>query len=136
MENKNDYQDNESLITFGDEGQTLRKDDPRTKEFINRKKKEVVNQSIFEGINLSNKRGESEDYEDYRNRLKINKQLNKIYKQLGRDKCWELYPNGFKSVLDTIQEQSKTPPLTATMTTEDGKTIPVTIKNTEDATTV
>ena len=82
---KNDYQDNESLITFGDEGQTLRKDDPRTKEFINRKKKVVENRSIFEGINLSDKREESEDYEDYRNRLKINKQLNKIYKQLGRD---------------------------------------------------
>ena len=133
---KNDYQDNETLITFGDEGQTLRKDDPRTKEYIDRKKKEIVNRSIFEGINLSNKREESENYEDYRNRLKINKQLNKIYQKLGRDKCWEQYPNGFKSVIDAIQEQSQNPPLTATMTTEDGKSIPVTIKNTEDAPTV
>jgi|TARA_R110000782_G_scaffold157731_1_gene249977 hypothetical protein len=133
---KNDYQDNETLITFGDEGQTLRKDDPRTKEYIDRKKKEIENRSIFEGINLSNKREESENYEDYRNRLKINKQLNKIYQKLGRDKCWEQYPNGFKSVIDAIQEQSQNPPLTATMTTEDGKSIPVTIKNTEDAPTV
>ena len=132
---KNDYQDNETLITFGDEGQTLRKDDPRTKEYIDRKKKEIENRSIFEGINLSNKREESENYEDYRDRLKINKQLNKIYKKLGRDQCWEQYPNGFKSVIDAIQEQSKNPPMTATMTTEDGKEIPVTIKNTEDAPT-
>lgn len=136
MANKNDYQDNESLITFGDEGQTLRKDDPRTKEYVDRKKKEIENRSIFDGINLSDKREEGENYEDYRNRRKINKQLYKIYQKLGRDKCWEQYPNGFKSVIDAIQEQSKTPPLTATMTTEDGKTIPVNIKNTEDATTV
>ena len=62
--------------------------------------------------------------------------IDKIYKNLGRDKCWEQYPNGFKSVIDAIQEQSKNPPLTATMTTEDGKEIPVTIKNEEDAPTV
>jgi len=133
---KNDYQDNGTLITFGDEGQTLRKDDPRTKEYVDRKKKEMENRSIFEGINLSDKREDDENYNDYRDRLKINKQLYKIYKQLGRDKCWEQYPNGFKSVIDAIQEHSNTPPLTTTMTTEDGKTIPVTIKNTEDAPTV
>jgi len=133
---KKDYQDNGTLITFGDEGQTLRKDDPRTKEYIDRKRKEVENRSMFEGINLSDKRADDENYEDYRNRLKINKQLYKIYKNLGRDKCWEQYPNGFKSVIDAIQEQSKNPPLTATMTTEDGKEVPVTIKNEKDATTV
>jgi len=133
---KNDYQDNETLITFGEEGQTLRKDDPRTKEYVERKKKEIENRSMFEGINLSDKREETESYEDYKDRLKINKQLYKIYKQLGRDKCWELYPNGFKSVIDTIKEQSKNPPMTATMTTEDGKQIPVTIKNKEDASAV
>jgi len=133
---KNDYQDNGTLITFGDEGQTLRKDDPRTKEYVDRKKKEIENRSMFEGINLSDKRADDENYEDYRNRLKINKQLYKIYKKLGRDKCWEQYPNGFKSVIDAIQEQSKNPPLTATMTTEDGKEIPVTIKNEKDAPTV
>ncbi len=133
---KNDYQDNGTLITFGDEGQTLRKDDPRTKEYVDRKKKEIENRSIFEGINLSDKREDDENYNDYRDRLKINKQLYKIYKKLGRDKCWEQYPNGFKSVIDAIQEQSKNPPLTATMTTEDGKEIPVTIKNEKDAPTV
>ena len=133
---KNDYQDNETLITFGEEGQTLRKDDPRTKEYVERKKKEIENRSMFEGINLSDKREETESYEDYRDRLKINKQLYKIYKQLGRDKCWELYPNGFKSVIDVVKEQSKNPPMTATMTTEDGKQIPVTIKNKEDASAV
>jgi len=114
----------------------LRKDDPRTKEYVERKKKEIENRSMFEGINLSDKREETESYEDYKDRLKINKQLYKIYKQLGRDKCWELYPNGFKSVIDTIKEQSKNPPMTATMTTEDGKQIPVTIKNKEDASAV
>jgi hypothetical protein len=133
---KNDYQDNETLITFGDEGQTLRKDDPRTKEYVERKKKEIENRSMFEGINLSDKREENESYEDYKDRLKINKQLYKIYKQLGRDKCWEMYPNGFKSAIDFAKEQSKNPPMTATMTTEDGKQIPVTIKNEEDAPTI
>ena len=68
--------------------------------------------------------------------MKINKQLYKIYKNLGRDKCWEQYPNGLKSVIDTIQQQSKNPPLTATMTTADGKEVPVTIKNEKYATTV
>ena len=48
---KKDYQDNGTLITFGDEGQTLRKDDPRTKEYVDRKRKEVENRSMFEGIN-------------------------------------------------------------------------------------
>jgi hypothetical protein len=133
---KKDYQDNGTLITFGDEGQTLRKDDPRTKEYVDRKKKEIQTRSIFEDINLSNKREDDENYEDYKDRLKINKQLYKIYRKLGRDKCWEQYPNGFKSVIDAIKEQSKNQPMTATMTTEDGKEIPVTIKNTEDASTI
>ena len=70
---KNDYQDNETLITFGDEGQTLRKDDPRTKEYVDRKKEEFENVSIFEGVNLNNKREDSETYEDYKSRLKLNK---------------------------------------------------------------
>lgn len=132
---KNDYQNSETLITFGDEGQTLRKDDPRTKEYVSRKNNEIQNRSMFEGMNLSNKRDKDENYEDYRDRLKINKQLNKVYKKLGRDKCWEQYPNGFKSVIDAIKEQTKNPPLTATAMV-DGKEIPVTIKNTEDAPTV
>ena len=139
MANKNDYQDNGTLITFGDEGQTLRKDDPRTKEYVNRKREELENVSIFEGVNLNNKREDSETYEDYKSRLKLNKTFMKIYKKFGREKSWELYPAGFKAAAESALEdykKSQQPQFTATMKTEDGKEIPVTIKDPEDATTV
>ena len=68
-----DNKKDETLITFGEEGQTLRKDDPRTKEYVDRKKKEIEERSIFEGINLDNKREESESYDEYKDRMKLNK---------------------------------------------------------------
>ena len=130
--NKKDYQENfETLVTFGEEGQTLRKDDPRTKEYVDRKKKEWNERSLFEGINLSNKRAEDESYEDYKSRLKLNKSLEKLYKRLGRQQCLELYPAGFKSAIDQVKASQKQE-LVATMTTEDGKTIPVEIVNKEE----
>ena len=112
--NKKDYQENvESLIDFS--------------ELTNKEE----NVSLFEGINLSNKRAEDESYEDYKDRLKINKSLEKLYKRLGRQQCLELYPAGFKSAIDQVKASQKQE-LVATMTTEDGKTIPVEIVNKEE----
>ena len=45
-------------------------------------------------VNLSNARSENESYEDYRNRLKTNKQILKTYFTLGREGFRELFPNG------------------------------------------
>ena len=65
-----DYEENvDTLVTFGEEGHTMRKDDPRTKEAIKKnnkiledKRKEMIANdevSVFEGINLYSKRGEA-----------------------------------------------------------------------------
>lgn len=132
--NKQDYQENiDTLITFGEKGLTARKDDPRTKEFVEKKKKEIEERSIFEGINLRGAREENETFDEYKDRQKMNKVLLKMYKDFGKEKCWEMYPNGFKSAMDQAKEsveKANQPQFTAT--TSDGKQIPVTIKNDND----
>ena len=45
-------------------------------------------------VNLSNARSENESYEDYRNRLKTNKQILKTYFTMGREAFREMFPNG------------------------------------------
>ena len=45
-------------------------------------------------INLSNARSENESYEDYRNRLKTNKQILKTYFTMGREAFREMFPQG------------------------------------------
>ena len=128
-----DYNENvDTLVTFGDEGLTLRKDDPNTKEFVNRKKQEIQdteNRSIFEGINLSNKRGDKESYIEYKDRIKLNNTLLKVYKHNGREKSWEMFPDGFASAVDVAKEAAPKPKMTATI---DGKEIPVIINNDKD----
>jgi len=52
-------------------------------------------------INLSNARSENESYEDYRNRLKTNKQILKTYFTYGREAFREMFPNG---VADAMQQ--------------------------------
>ena len=51
--------------------------------------------------NLSNARSENESYEDYRARLKRNKDILKTYFTMGRDAFREMFPNG---VADAMQE--------------------------------
>jgi len=133
--NKQDYQEDvESLVTFGEEGQTFKKDDPRTKEYVS-KKNNTPYRSIFDGLDMSNKRNEGEDYEDYKIRRKINNNFLKMYKQLGKIKVNELYPMGFKYALDQFTESQKnnTPSkeMSAKIVNDDGteSIIPVTIKN-------
>ena len=73
------------MITFGEEGLTARKDDPRTKEFIEKKEKEIDERSIFEGVNLRGAREENETFEEYKDRQKMNKVLLKMYYNFGKE---------------------------------------------------
>lgn len=48
----------------------------------------------FEGLNLSNARSEDESYEEYRKRLKMVKEIMKLYNTVGLDAFKEMFPNG------------------------------------------
>ena len=108
--NKKDYQENvDTLITFGDEGLTMRKDDPATQKFKVENKKKVHKEfakgiadgeiSLFAGIDISGKRLEDEDYDVYKERQKTVKNLTKMYKKLGREECILQFPMGFAYAL-------------------------------------
>ena len=60
-------------------------------------------------INLSNARSENESYEDYRIRLKTNKQILKTYFTYGREAFREMFPGGVASAMQQAQEQADTP---------------------------
>ena len=143
----------DTLVTFGEEAYTMRKDDPRTKEAI-KKSKELKEEklakwiksgelSMFEGLNMSNVREEDESFEDYKARLKMNKGLDKIYRQLGSEECKKQFPMGFKyAIIQDIENTNKKnegkvgalkkgQQLAAVMTDTDGNVldIPVEINN-------
>ena len=70
-------ENNDTLITFGEEALTMRKDDPRTQENKekmlkqmeeNREKYEEAQENPFIGVNLSNKRDEGETFDEYKSR--------------------------------------------------------------------
>jgi len=156
MSKKKYKENNDTLVTFGEEAYTMRKDDPRTKEAI-KKSKELKEEklakwiksgelSMFEGLNMSNVREEDESFEDYKARLKMNKGLDKIYRQLGPEECKKQFPMGFKyAIIQDIkntnknnEEKIQTPinlkkgqELTAIVKDEDGNVldIPVEINN-------
>ncbi len=156
MSKKKYKENNDTLVTFGEEAYTMRKDDPRTKEAI-KKSKELKEEklakwiksgelSMFEGLNMSNVREEDESFEDYKARLKMNKGLDKIYRQLGPEECKKQFPMGFKyAIIQDIKNTNKnndekiqTPinlkkgqELTAIVKDEDGNVldIPVEINN-------
>ena len=134
---KNKYIENhDTLVTFGEEAYTMRKDDPRTEEALKKSKKlkeETINKAIlsgkismFEGLDRSNARGENESYEDYKARQKMNKNIDKIYKTLGPEECKKQYPMGFKyaiiNEINSINKKNSEPQMTATITNEDGTT--------------
>ena len=66
--------------------------------------KELDNYSAFNNINLSNARSEDESYEDYKKRLKQNKQIIDLYFTVGRDNFKEMFPNGVQEALKASQE--------------------------------
>jgi tagatose-1,6-bisphosphate aldolase len=151
-----DYEENiDTLITFGEGGYTMRKDDPRTKEAIKKnnkiledKRKEMIANdvvSVFEGINLYSKREDGEDYGEYKQRMKLIKNLQKIYKNLGREECKLQYPQGFAYAinqaisgdLEKLKDKEgfkdkDSNPLKMVVTDQDGKILDVDIKINND----
>tara|TARA_B110000495_G_scaffold90069_1_gene77784 strand:+ start:45 stop:443 length:399 start_codon:yes stop_codon:yes gene_type:complete len=120
---KKEYKENnDTLVTFGEEAYTMRKDDPRIKEAIIKSKelkeakmKELIKDgaSIFEGLNMSDQRSENEDFREYKTRRSTNNNLRKIYKKLGPEECRRQYPMGFNYALQQAviahQEEAKKP---------------------------
>jgi hypothetical protein len=71
--------------------------------------KTVDDYRAFEDINFSNARSENESFEDYRKRLKQNKQILKMYKTTGKSVFKEMFPAGVGEALKNIeQEKEKT----------------------------
>ena len=70
-------------------------------------KKEQDNYSAFNEINLSNARSENESYEDYKKRLKQNREILKLYSTVGRDGFKEMFPNGVQEALKNAEEAEK-----------------------------
>jgi len=64
----------------------------------------VDNYSAFAGVNLSNVRSENESYEDYKKRLKQNKDILKLYNTVGRDNFKEMFPNGVEEALKNTEK--------------------------------
>ena len=64
--------------------------------------KTVDNYSAFNDINLSNARSENESYEDYKKRLKQNKDILNLYNTVGRDNFKEMFPNGVQEALKNV----------------------------------
>ena len=134
MKNKKEYKlNNDILITHGEEALTFRKDDPTTQEYLNKKAqknldmmKEYGKVDLWYGISLSNARQEGEIYDNYKQRLKTVKNLEKIYKSLGKEECHKQFPYGFAYALynqvgDGINKNdSEQPQMTATIENEDG----------------
>ena len=69
--------------------------------------KTTDNYSAFEGINLSNARSENESYEDYRERLRRNEKILKLYNTVGRDVFKQMFPEGiqYKVFEQPIEEE-------------------------------
>ena len=63
------------------------------------------NYSAFNDVNLSNARSENESYEDYKKRMKQNKQILKLYSTVGRDNFREMFPNGVQEALKASTEK-------------------------------
>ena len=68
--------------------------------------KTTDNYSAFNNINLSNARSEDESYEDYKKRLKQNKQIMDLYFTVGRDNFKEMFPNGVHEALKNSAEEA------------------------------
>jgi len=52
------------------------------------------NYSAFEGLNLSDARMKNETREEYKKRMKQNKEALKLYNTIGREQFQEMFPEG------------------------------------------
>ena len=130
------YEENvDVLITHGEEALTFRKDDPTTQEYLNKKAQENLDMlkeygkgDLWYGISLSNARQKGEKFENYRQRLKTIKNLEKIYKSLGKEECHKQFPYGFAYALynqvsnEVTKNDDEKTQMTATIENEDGTT--------------
>ena len=55
-------------------------------------------------LDLNNARNENESYEDYKKRMKQNKQIIDLYFTVGRDNFKEMFPKGVQEALKASQE--------------------------------
>ena len=69
------------------------------------KKPETQQDISLLNINLSNARSENESYEDYRARLKRNKDILKTFFTMGREAFREMFPNGVADAILDAQAQ-------------------------------
>ena len=69
--------------------------------------KTTDNYSAFNDINLNNARSENESYEDYKKRLKQNRQIIKLYNQVGRDNFKQMFPNGIIEAIKKADEEAE-----------------------------
>ena len=69
--------------------------------------KEIDNYKAFAEVNLSNARSENESYEDYRERLRRNEKILKLYNTVGRDVFKQMFPEGiqYKVFEQPIEEE-------------------------------
>ena len=56
-------------------------------------------------INLSAARGKDEDFKTYKDRLKTNKRILKLYKTYGREAFQAMVPNGVNDALENSEAQ-------------------------------
>ena len=66
---------------------------------------ELDNYKAFDKLNLSDTRSENETREEYKQRLKQNRQVLKLYNTVGRDTFKEMFPNGVEEALKVTQEE-------------------------------
>ena len=55
---------------------------------------ELANYKAFDKLNLSDARSENETREEYKQRLKQNRQVLKLYNTVGRDVFQQMFPEG------------------------------------------
>ena len=56
-------------------------------------------------INLSAARGKDEDFTTYKDRLKTNKMILKLYRTYGREAFQAMFPNGVNDALENSEAQ-------------------------------
>ena len=70
--------------------------------------KEIDNYKAFAEVNLSNARSKNESYEDYRERLRRNEKILKLYNTVGRDVFKEMFPEGIQyKMFEQPKEEEK-----------------------------
>ena len=67
------------------------------------------NYNAFEGLDLSNSRNENETREEYKQRLKQNRQILKLYNTVGREQFQQMFPEGitYKMFEQPTEEEIK-----------------------------